>query len=34
MDRLFPLGRLEGNRIRPRFWVFLLKCPKIGPNSR
>jgi hypothetical protein len=34
MDGLFTLGRLEGNRIRPRFWVFLLKCPKIGPNSR
>jgi hypothetical protein len=34
MDGLLPLGQLEGNRIRPRFWVFLLKRPEIGPNSR
>jgi hypothetical protein len=34
MDGLLPLGCLEGNRIRPRFWVFLLKRPEIGPNSR
>jgi hypothetical protein len=34
MAGLLPIGRLESNRIRPRFWVFLLKCPEIGPNSR
>src|ERR1043166_7055790 len=22
------------SRIRPKIWVFLLKCPKIGSNSR
>jgi hypothetical protein len=34
MDGLLPLGRLEANRVRPRFWVFLLKHPKICSNSR
>jgi len=24
----------NSSRIRPKFWVFLLKCPKIGSNSR
>src|SRR4051812_38728007 len=24
----------NSSRIRPKFWVFLLKWPKIGSNSR
>jgi len=24
----------DSSRIRPRIWVFLWKCPKIGSNSR
>src|SRR6476660_1299539 len=24
----------NSSRIRPKLWVFVLKCPKIGSNSR
>jgi len=30
---LFP-SPPNSSRIRPRNWAFLLKNPKIGPNSR
>jgi hypothetical protein len=34
MIAILSSQRSNSSRIRPKFWVFLLKCPKIGSNSR
>jgi hypothetical protein len=34
MTAILPYQLPNSSRIRPKLWVFLLKCPKIGSNSR
>ena len=34
MTAILSCQVLNSSRIRPKFWVFLLKCPKIESNSR
>jgi hypothetical protein len=30
----FVFSELNSRWSRPKLWVFVLKCPKIGSNSR
>ncbi len=34
MAMIFFFPELNSSVIRPKNWTFLLKGPKIGPNSR